>query len=365
MQQLIDLWIQSKNFLAPYFLILKQPIFLFIITFIVYILFVLGIYNLFLKRHYQKMLNKIKIKKNLFDKFFKKAHLLLKTFTALIWINLAYYISWIDFNKFAIFFKLVYVAEVILAILIIDKFSSFLKDDIIKTLKDKKDKEILSLINLWYVIYKIVLISIGILICLNILWIDITPLLASAGLVWFAVAMASQEIIKNFISWIILFIEKPFTVGDLIKLPDGRTAMVEEIWLRMTKLKTYLGDTIFIPNSKLLETIENVRGHVTEKRKLEIVIGLPYGVNVEKARQIFIDILKKYENIDPNTIEIFVDNLADRSVNFKIRADIPIDKYDRKLWYIIKEDIYNEINKAWIGFPFPTYEVLLKKSGNN
>jgi small-conductance mechanosensitive channel len=62
-----------------------------------------------------------------------------------------------------------------------------------------------------------------------------------------------------------------------------------------------------------------------------------------------------------DSLEVFVSSLGDWSVNFKVRWDIEVSKYDRKLPSRLYEKIYKAINEAGIWFPFPTYEIQVTK----
>lgn len=328
-----------------------------IVVYLIYLIFVWILY-LFSRKFIKKLI--LKTSTTLDDKIVRHTKKWIVALLLLLGINVSFSIFGFENKLLILFYKLIKTAELLIFLIILIKSLKVSKRHFI--LKYKSDKEKLNLLNLLFLTLQISVYSIWVLIFLNIWNVNIAPLLASAGIVGFAVAMASQEIIKNFISWIILFFEKPFVVWDIVKLPDGRNATVEEIWLRMTKFKTYLWDTIFVPNSKLLDTIETVRGHITEKRKIELEVGLPYWVDIEKAKEILMKVLQSEELFIKDSLEVFISSLWDWSVNFKLRWDVEVSKYDRRLPYRLYEKIYNEINKAWIGFPFPTYEVIVDKN---
>ena len=179
---------------------------------------------------------------------------------------------------------------------------------------------------------------------------------------WLAIAMAAQDILKNFLSWVIIFVDKPIKVWDKIKLSDWKIVFVEEIWFRTTKLKTLDWNILIIPNSDILtQPIENYNEDIVSTRRIKVVIWLPYGVDVDKAKNLIKKIFEEDNRILKDTITVRVDNLADWSVNIWCVGQVPLEKYN---WLIEKElieKIYKKLPKEGIDFPFPTYEIYMKK----
>jgi small-conductance mechanosensitive channel len=330
-----------------------------VIVYFLYLLFVLFLFW-FSRKFIKKII--LKTSTTLDDKIIKKTKKWLLILLFLFWINVSFSIFVYDNRILLLFLKFVKTLELTIVLIVLAQTLSITKRHFV--LKFKNDKEKLSLLNLLFLIVQITVYTIGLLIFLKIWDVNIAPFLASAGIMGFAVAMASQEIIKNFISGIILFLEKPFVVWDVIKLSDWRLATVEEIWLRMTKFKTFLWDVVFIPNSKLLDTLETVRWYVNDYRKVEIEVWLPYWVDIDKTKEILMEVLKTENIFKEDSLEVFVSSLWDWSVNFKLRWDVEVSKYDRKLPHRLYEKVYNKVNEVWIGFPFPTYEILVNKKDN-
>jgi small-conductance mechanosensitive channel len=96
------------------------------------------------------------------------------------------------------------------------------------------------------------------------------------------------------------------------------------------------------------------------------VVWLPYGVDVDKAKNLIIEIFKEDNRILPDTITAWVDNLADWSVNIWCVWQVPAEKYDWLIEKELLEKIYKKLPEQWIDFPFPTYEILgkLELDGN-
>lgn len=130
------------------------------------------------------------------------------------------------------------------------------------------------------------------------LGIPLSTLLASAGVGGLAFALAAQESLKNFFGSIMIFMDKPFRIGDRIAVKnfDG---VVEEIGLRSTRLRLLNGHQATLPNEEMARTdIENIgrRKHIRRKCDLRLPIDTP-PEKVEEALEIVRDLLDGHEGI--------------------------------------------------------------------
>jgi len=127
-------------------------------------------------------------------------------------------------------------------------------------------------------------------ICQNILHLNVSTLLAGAGIIGLAIAFAAQNSVANFISSVIVILDKPFVVGDRVKVA-GVDGMVEEVGLRSTKIRTLDGTLFSVPNSAVADNpIENFARR--PNLKLPFDITLTYQTTPEQMQQAM-DILHK------------------------------------------------------------------------
>jgi MscS family membrane protein len=148
-----------------------------------------------------------------------------------------------------------------------------------------------------------------------ILWtfnIDITAAVAGLGIGALVVGFGLKDIISNWVSGIIIIGEKTYMIDDVIKVGD-LTGIVTDIGLRTTKLKTYDRNTVIIPNSIMVnEKIINL----TSGRHLSISsisFLIDYTFDIEKAKKIIEDVLKKNSNV-------VVDSDKKREIRFSIKS---------------------------------------------
>ncbi|MEN7549894.1 mechanosensitive ion channel family protein [Rapidithrix thailandica] len=126
----------------------------------------------------------------------------------------------------------------------------------------------------------------GILITLNILNLDetVTSLLAGAGIIGLGLSFAFQNIATNIISGIIIAVERPLRVGDLIEINEYM-GVVKQIDLRVVHLKTFDGQIVLIPSKEIIEN-PFTNFHSTPGRKVKLEVGVSYAENLEFVQNV-------------------------------------------------------------------------------
>lgn len=205
-------------------------------------------------------------------------------------------------------------------------------------------------------VFYIFFIGITILIVLRILELDqaVTSVLAGAGIVGLALAFAFQDIAANFISGIFISFRRPLHIGDIVKIKDYM-GKVEEINLRDTVIKTFQGQMVIIPNKEVFQNpIENYS--LLGKRRIDIQIGISYGDDLEKVKNITLGAVKEIDGLsdeDPTTM--FYNQFGDSSINFTIRLWVKTPEQPSFLQ--VGSEAIMRIKKAYdennIMIPFP------------
>lgn len=127
------------------------------------------------------------------------------------------------------------------------------------------------------------------LLILSNFQIDITPLLAGAGIGALALALAAQEILSNFLGGAIIAVDKPFRVGDRIKI-DTFFGDVMSIGLRSTRIKTMDSQIVTVPNAKVTSSVVINYAMPDIKMKVRIPFSVAYGSDMEKVKEILLAI---------------------------------------------------------------------------
>jgi len=194
---------------------------------------------------------------------------------------------------------------------------------------------------------------------LGMLGIEMTSFIAILGAVGLAVGMALSGMLQNFAGGVMILLFKPFKVGDTISA-QSFTGTVSEIQIFNTILKTPDNKTIIIPNGGLSGS--SMTNFSTEsKRRVEWVIGVAYGDDIDKAREVIRNLCNEDERIltEP-PVAIVVSQLAESSVNITVRAWVNSKDF-WNVFFEMNENVYKTFGKEGLNLPFPQMDVHLHK----
>ncbi|WP_445383112.1 mechanosensitive ion channel family protein [Robiginitalea sp. IMCC43444] len=190
------------------------------------------------------------------------------------------------------------------------------------------------------------------------LGVQSSSLVAMVGAAGLAVGLALQGSLANFAGGVLILLFKPFKVGDFISA-QGVDGTVKEISIFTTKLNTFGNQVAIIPNGQLSNNnIINYNAEDTRRNKIDVGIG--YGSNIKKAKDILLEICAEDERIlkEPAP-EVYVGALADSSVNLTLRfwANNP-DFW--KAHFHVMETLKLRFDKEGIEIPFPQRDIHMK-----
>lgn len=197
--------------------------------------------------------------------------------------------------------------------------------------------------------------ALGIVVALNNAGFDVGALIAGMGIGGLALAMAAKDTVSNFFGGVTIFVDKPFKMGDRIKV-NGIDGTVTEIGLRSTRIKTLERRIVTIPNAKFADGIvENIS--LEPNRKVVLNLGLTYDTapdKMKRAQEILREIISAHESIEKNDYSIAFNNWGDFSMGILL------------IYYIKKEGdilgtqndvniaILDRFNAEGLSFAFPT-----------
>jgi len=133
-----------------------------------------------------------------------------------------------------------------------------------------------------------------------------------------AIGFALQDVIKNFVAGIFIFTDRPFRIGDWIEW-DGNSGIVEDISLRVSRVRTFDNELLTVPNSHLTDTV--VKNPVANGRlRLKVDFGIGYDDDIEKATEIIVEEAEKHEGImEEPAPSVRLVELGDSSVGLQSR----------------------------------------------
>jgi len=266
-----------------------------------------------------------------------------------------------DFNNiisslqtFAAFYGLKIIAAIV--IFVVGRWVARALRNVAKKMmaKGDVDETLISFVgNLTY----ITLLAFVIIAALNQLGIQTTSFIAVIGAAGLAIGLALQGSLANFAAGVLMIIFRPFKAGDYIE-GAGVAGVVEEIQIFATQLKTPDNKKIIVPNAKMMgDNITNYSAKDT--RRVDMVIGVGYGDDLKKVREVLEDILAKDDRIleDPAPT-IGVLELGDNSVNFAVRPWVKTEDY-WGAYFDVTETVKRRFDEEGISIPYPQRDVHL------
>lgn len=173
-------------------------------------------------------------------------------------------------------------------------------------------------------IISIITVSAFLMFALNVLSLDnmLKTVLAGAGVAGLAIGLALQGTLSNTFSGVALSFVKDLSIGDTID-SNGYTGVIQDINLRVVKLKTPDGNLVMIPNRAIIENpLKNYsRNPITI---VAVNCGIEYGANLEDVQMIVVDAVASHDNnLRKEDIIFFYKEFGDSSINFEVRFPMP------------------------------------------
>lgn len=197
-------------------------------------------------------------------------------------------------------FPLFWIIRIILMIIVgiialsINKFASY---SLRKLVKERITQETIKQLNAFksYLVY-----GLALLVILGLLGVNPTILATSFGFLGLAIGFAARDVISNFLSGILLIIERSYSVGDVVQLGDT-VGVVNLIKLRSTELETFDGNVVTIPNSKVAsgEIINMTSG--SERMQSLVWAKVGYEADIEKVKNLMEEAAKEVEGAYVNS----------------------------------------------------------------
>ncbi len=209
---------------------------------------------------------------------------------------------------------------------------------------------------------RIILWSLGFIVALNNAGFDVGALIAGLGIGGLALALAAQDTVKNIFGGIMIFIDRPFRIGDRVVI-GSYDGFVEYIGIRSTRLRTLAGRMVTIPNAQFTDhPIENIT--IEPARRIDLALGLTYDTppeRIELAMNILREISKESNSIihDDQT-RIMFSSFGAYSLDIKMIYYIQKGKDIFDVQTIINGTVLKRFNENNLEFAFPT-QTLYKK----
>jgi len=267
-----------------------------------------------------------------------------------------------DFNKPKILYVLIIIIIAWTLIKVLDNYYN--SKSFLKGLKSSDDPVVIEqTYEITIRIFKIIVILISLLTLMQEFGLSISGLLAFGGVGGLVVGLAAKDLLSNFFGGLMIYFDRPFKVGEFIKSPDRNIeGIVESIGWRLTVVRTFSKNVLYIPNSAFSNIIVENATRMTNRRINE-VIGLRYE-DLDKIPEIVNKVrayLDQNNNIDhSNKPVVYFKRFSASSCDFFIYAFT--NTKDWREFLEIKEDVLYQTSKiisennAAIAFPTTTID---------
>lgn len=207
---------------------------------------------------------------------------------------------------------------------------------------------------------KIFVVVVGLLVVLQNLDVNVTALLAGISIGGLAFALAAQDTIKNLFGSLMIFLDRPFQIGDWINF-DGRDGTVEEVGFRSTRVRTFANSLISIPNGRIADmTIDNLGLRVYRRfsTSLTVTYDTPpplLDAFVEGLRQL----VEKHPDTRKDYYHVYVNNLGPHSIDiiFYVFFELPDWGLELKARHHLIMGIIELAEELGVRFAFPTQTI--------
>jgi MscS family membrane protein len=238
----------------------------------------------------------------------------------------------------------------------------YFEKNIIDKTKTKVDDIIFDLVNRFSgaIIY-----ATAVVLALDVLGINVMPFIAGAGVAGIAIGFAAKDTLSNLIAGVLLIIDRPFEVGDRIEVwsaPAGSASWgdVIDIGLRATKIKTTDNIVIIIPNNEIM--MRDIVNYtiISTKIRVRINVGIAYDADIEKAKEIIIDVAKSVDWISKTPApKVVVRNFGESSVDLQLR--VWIDDARRRMDTIshVTDKIKTAFDQQGVEIPYPRRDITI------
>ncbi len=193
----------------------------------------------------------------------------------------------------------------------------------------------------------------------NIVGIDLTAFAVLGGAIGIGIGFGLQKITSNYISGVILLMEKTIEKGDLIELDDGTFGFIRHNSARYTLIETFNGKEIMVPNEDFITNKVVNWTYSNKKGRVDIPIGVSYKSDIKKARELIIEAAREHPRcINDPVPECYLREYADSSVNFLLLFwvdDVIEGRY--KPQSEVMFSIWDKFKENNISIPFPQRDI--------
>ena len=205
-------------------------------------------------------------------------------------------------------------------------------------------------------------LAIAIMLAISAIGLDLSNIALIAGALSVGIGFGLQAIVNNFVSGIILLVERPIKVGDWI-LVGGHEGTVKRINVRATEIETFQRASIIVPNSELIAGAVTNWTHKDSYGRVEVPVGVAYGSDVQQVMAILKQCLQDHDDILawPEPYVLFR-NFGESSLDFEGRGFIADVGHRISVLSDLNIEVEQALREAGIEIPFPQRDLHIRSA---
>ena len=216
-------------------------------------------------------------------------------------------------------------------------------------------------------LFEVALFCILVLLLLNVMGINLTTLAVFGGALGVGIGLGLQSIASNFISGIIILLDRSLTVGDYVELDNGQKGFVREFKMRYAVLETYDGKDILVPNEMFISNLLVNWTHKDPKQRYRVDFSVPYATDIRSMVEYIKEAVAEHPQVlsgDDVPLEerpdCEIDSFGDSGVNMFVEFWMEgIDDGKNRVGGDLLLTIFETLRNHGIEMPFPQREVTI------
>lgn len=203
-------------------------------------------------------------------------------------------------------------------------------------------------------------IAVAGLVGISVAGFDLSNLAIVAGALSLGIGFGLQNIVNNFVSGLILLVERPFKVGDWV-VTGSTTGMVRRISVRATEIETFQKQTVILPNSELINNSVGNWTHRNHLGRVDIAVGVSYGSDPRFVHGLLMEIAEADRSVlkVPAPVAVFV-GFGDSSLDFELRVHIQDVFEGLVVSTRLRFAIFEAFKEHGIEIPFPQRDINIR-----
>ncbi len=209
----------------------------------------------------------------------------------------------------------------------------------------------------------IIIIVVAVYIIFTAWNVDMTAWLASAGIIGIVVGFAAKDTLANLFSGVFIMADAPYKIGDFVVLDTGERGEITHIGIRSTRLMTRDDIEVTVPNSVMGNTmIINESGGPAERFRIRVAVGVAYGSDIDKVREVLMDIALNDEAVceDPEP-RVRFRTFGASSLDFELLCWIDQPVLRGRVIDALNCKVYKSFIEEKIEIPYSKHDLYIKQ----